>query len=329
MSNNTSWVGNSSFGPNFGYAPGNASHFLQGPNAALQQVGQRLGSDIVDPSVYRNLMLQSQQRLAGLVEQLRQLRVENAILNRTQAIAQVEQEIARIAQYGRPIGAFVETGATFIETNLPAIGPMVEQGVVLAEENAPAIGVGVGTTVAAGQTGILAGIATLMAGISTTALVATGAGVIILTMVGGIIYARGEDPVALGPAALGPHVPQAVKTPISTGASAKGLPEEDHYFVFVAELSGGSIVVETERAMKGTEACRFGGGGLCTQPAGQNPKVAYRKVSKAFDTPGEATAAWCQEVKGKPLTNFPVANDSKAEVYGGRYWVGTAPPCPP
>jgi hypothetical protein len=115
--------------------------------------------------------------------------------------------------------------------------------------------------------------------------------------------------------------PSASATPTATTTPQA----EDQYFVFVLpQVSGGSIVVSQESALKNAPTCSFSGGGLCQ---GNDPPVVYQKVSQGFATLDDATAQWCSDLAGAKITNSPIAGDSHATVYGGDYWIGTAPGC--
>ena len=100
---------------------------------------------------------------------------------------------------------------------------------------------------------------------------------------------------------------------------------EGKYYVYVLDISGGSVWVGQESTLKNTPSCKFAGGGLC-EGAGNNPPKII-KQSKAYDTESEADAAWCEELQGKKKEDWVVAGDKKAEVYGGKYWLGLAPGC--
>jgi hypothetical protein len=92
---------------------------------------------------------------------------------------------------------------------------------------------------------------------------------------------------------------------------------------------GGSVwsAQRSLRACRGntTRNCDIAGGGLCGP---NDPPIRYQIKSIGFPTMQEATDAWCAELAGKPTFPSAVAGDSKAEVYGGLYWIGTAPSCP-
>ena len=113
-----------------------------------------------------------------------------------------------------------------------------------------------------------------------------------------------------------PSRPGAVE---STGNSS------EKYYVYVLEISGGSVWIGQESTLKNTPSCKFAGGGLC-EGEGNNPPKIIRQ-SQAYDTETEANTAWCDELRGKQAEHWAVAGDSKASVYGGKYWLGLAPGC--
>ncbi|EHB58366.1 hypothetical protein MycrhDRAFT_0802 [Mycolicibacterium rhodesiae JS60] len=166
-----------------------------------------------------------------------------------------------------------------------------------------------------------AGITLAGAGITSAAaiLAAVAAGIIVIGAAGAIYVYTADEPIKLGPVALGPRK----ERPVGPGVTYNA---DDYYVFLLSNISGGSILVGQESVLKTTKACEIAGGGLCS---GQNdPLVEYQIKSAGFKTYDQAAAAWCAELKGKKITNSPVAGDSKAEVYGGAYWIGTAPACP-
>lgn len=98
------------------------------------------------------------------------------------------------------------------------------------------------------------------------------------------------------------------------------------FYVYVLDISGGSVWIGQDETLRRTYSCRFAGGGLCRNDGtDQPPAVKYQ--SGKFASVEAATTAWCQELAGKPKVYSPVAGDSKAPVYGGNYWLGLAPGC--
>jgi hypothetical protein len=93
---------------------GNSNAYLQGVSRQeLRALGDRIGR-VGDPGQTRdwaNLTRSGMEKTAELSERLRQLRIDNRFVNNRYEIQQVEQQLARLQQYGRPIGAFAETGA--------------------------------------------------------------------------------------------------------------------------------------------------------------------------------------------------------------------------
>lgn len=179
-------------------------------------------------------------------------------------------------------------------------------------------------------TGTLAAIGEWL-GLSGT--VATVAGAVVLTAaLGAATYGvanlagrlAGDDSVQAGSrgdkaarTARG-DIPERPDDVISTNSSEK-------YYVYVLNISGGSVWIGQETTLKNTPSCRFAGGGLC-EGAGNNPPPVITK-SQAYDTEIDANTAWCNELRGKKVEHWAVARDSKAEVYGGKYWLGLAPGC--
>jgi hypothetical protein len=98
------------------------------------------------------------------------------------------------------------------------------------------------------------------------------------------------------------------------------------YYVYVLDISGGSVWIGQEETLKHTHSCSFAGGGLCKNDGTDRPP-AVKYQSGKFVTLTAATKAWCQELSGKPKAYWQVAGDSKAPVYGGNYWLGLAPGC--
>jgi hypothetical protein len=147
--------------------------------------------------------------------------------------------------------------------------------------------------------------------------VAIGATVI---LVGGVIYvATSDKPILPGPAMNKPKPEWKPVPSISYNP--------DDYFVFVLpQVSGGSIYIGQESRLKTMHPCDMPGGGLCGQT---DPPLTYERKSPGFKNYDDAEKAWCAELKGKEKKNFPTAGDQKANVYGGWYWIGTAPDCQP
>jgi hypothetical protein len=136
--------------------------------------------------------------------------------------------------------------------------------------------------------------------------------------IGGAIYVSTADkPILAGP---------AMNKPKPEPKAAPGVTyNPDDYFVFLLpEVSGGSVYVGQESQLKEMRGCDMPGGGLC---GADTPKLKYVAKSEGFKTYEKATQAWCAELKGKELQHWEVAGDSKANVYGGWYWIGTAPSC--
>jgi hypothetical protein len=144
------------------------------------------------------------------------------------------------------------------------------------------------------------------------------AGAAVIGLVGVIYVYSGDKAILPGPAMNKPK-PEAKANPGVTH-------NPDNYFVFLLpQVSGGSIYVGQESQLKEMHPCDMPGGGPC----GDNDEpLKYEAKSQGFKTYGEATDAWCADLKGKERHNHPVAGDSTVTVYGGEYWIGTAPSCP-
>lgn len=152
--------------------------------------------------------------------------------------------------------------------------------------------------------------------------------VIIAVAVGGaVIVAGGTIYVAMSdkPILPGPRVSQPGQPPPVRGRDEVTYNQDLYYIFVLPDVSGGSIVISQESALKDAPTCSFSGGGLCQ---GNDPPVTYRIVSEGFTTFEGATAKWCNDVSGATITNWPVAGDSRAALYGGDFWIGTAPSCP-
>jgi hypothetical protein len=96
--------------------------------------------------------------------------------------------------------------------------------------------------------------------------------------------------------------------------------------VYLAKISGGSILIDTESNLKGRKGCTIAGGGLCKND-GSDYLVQYAVVDGPFKSEDEAIAAYCAK-RTAPLVPNPVAHGVKTQIYGGNYWVDTAPDCP-
>lgn len=92
--------------------------------------------------------------------------------------------------------------------------------------------------------------------------------------------------------------------------------------IYIIDASGGSVWLGTEEQQKRTSAASIKGAGI-----GKAPPRVIRLVS-CHPTRQAATDAWCAELRGKKTENWVLAHNSKADVYGGKYWIGSAPSCP-
>jgi hypothetical protein len=165
----------------------------------------------------------------------------------------------------------------------------------------------------------------------TAATVAGGAAVVGGAIIGAILIGRlvglmsADAPVGVtakgDPATRRAQGTLAQRPPTVRPGGAAG-----HYYIYVLEISGGSVWIGQEETLRHTYSCNFAGGGLCKNDGtDQPPTIRYR--SGKFATLDAATRAWCQELSGKPTAYWQVAGDSKAAVYGGNYWLGLAPRC--
>jgi hypothetical protein len=96
--------------------------------------------------------------------------------------------------------------------------------------------------------------------------------------------------------------------------------------IFVVDASGGSVWIGTEKRIKAIRHCDVIGGGRCGRGDKEPPKVI--KKQGCYPSKEAAKAAWCQEMKGKNVEHWQLAHNSKAAVYGGKYWLANAPACP-
>ncbi|MBZ0149068.1 MAG: hypothetical protein K8F62_16220, partial [Pseudorhodoplanes sp.] len=98
--------------------------------------------------------------------------------------------------------------------------------------------------------------------------------------------------------------------------------DKEQTCIYIIDASGGSVWLGTEEQQKRTSAASIKGAGT-----GRTPPRVLRTVS-CHATREAATFAWCTELRGKKTENWVLAHNSKAEVYSGKYWIGSAPGCP-
>jgi len=102
---------------------------------------------------------------------------------------------------------------------------------------------------------------------------------------------------------------------------------QDKYAVFLlTNIAGGSIWVGSEQEIQTKPVCSFPGGGLCKND-GTDALVQYVKESQDFSSYDDAQAAYCAAPKSN-VRSMPLTGGNKAKIYGGDYWIDTAPSCP-
>lgn len=150
------------------------------------------------------------------------------------------------------------------------------------------------------------------------------AGLLVVLAIGAGVYMYTNwgkpesEPIQFGPAIDKPRGERVSEPGPGTGS--------DPYAVFlITNLAGGSIWVGQESTLKSKPLCQFRGGGLCKND-GSDPLVQYEKKSAAFGSFGEAKQTYCRDLKSPPRP-MPLTGGSKANIYGGDYWVDTAPGC--
>lgn len=89
----------------------------------------------------------------------------------------------------------------------------------------------------------------------------------------------------------------------------------------MTNVSGGSIWVGSERALRRKKTCHFQGGGLCRKGS---PMVQYRALSRSFKAFKLAALEYCRNRTTYPKA-VPLTRGKKATVYGRSYWVTDAP----
>jgi len=116
------------------------------------------------------------------------------------------------------------------------------------------------------------------------------------------------------------------------GALPPGAPLDPYAVFLLTNLSNGSIWVGQESQLKGRFTCQFPGGGVCsgkkytTGDPGADVPIQYSKKSSDFKTLSEATKAYCSALES-PIKSIPLTGGAQAKIYGGSYWVNTAPSC--
>lgn len=101
---------------------------------------------------------------------------------------------------------------------------------------------------------------------------------------------------------------------------------QDKYAVFLlTNIAGGSIWVGSEQEIQTKTVCSFPGGGLCKND-GTDALVQYVKKSQDFSSYDDAQAAYCAAPKSN-VRSMALTGGTKANIYGGDYWIDTAPSC--
>ena len=107
-----------------------------------------------------------------------------------------------------------------------------------------------------------------------------------------------------------------------------GKGDDEPYAVFLmTNVSGGSIWVGQESSLKASLTCNFNGGGHCANNGGADIPVTYQKMSSDHFTFETAVTDYCASLDSEPV-NWNLQFGTKAKVYGGDYWIDTAPGCP-
>ena len=102
---------------------------------------------------------------------------------------------------------------------------------------------------------------------------------------------------------------------------------QDRYAVFLlTNIAGGSIWVGSEQEIQTKPVCSFPGGGLCKND-GTDALVQFVKESQDFSSYDDAQAAYCAAPKSN-VRSMALTGGTKANIYGGDYWIDTAPSCP-
>jgi hypothetical protein len=98
------------------------------------------------------------------------------------------------------------------------------------------------------------------------------------------------------------------------------------YAVFLlTNIAGGSIWVGSESELKTRTVCTFPGGGLCKND-GSDTMVQYVKETADEQSNADAVTAYCNAPKSN-VRSMPLTGGTKANIFGGDYWIDTAPSC--
>ncbi len=167
--------------------------------------------------------------------------------------------------------------------------------------------------------GFLSGTAATVAGVGATVLVL---GTAAWYLGGALGDKAGDEPTAqYGDAInhLGDNLPPA-------GPTDAAVEDEPYAVWLLTNVANGSVFVGQESAIKGTFTCNWGGGGLCASAGGADIPTEYTKLSQDyFGREGAQTDA-CASMTSEPVYIW-IAGGSKADIYGGNYWVDWIIPC--
>jgi hypothetical protein len=146
-------------------------------------------------------------------------------------------------------------------------------------------------------------------------------------------YVRGSIPISAGP--MGNKEARTAanaENPASAypGRVAAGTAVGEKYHIYGLALSGCSIFIGQESAIKTSRRCNFAGGGNCVGDGNLPPDILYTSPTE-YDSEQAATQQWCADLAAARsaghVAHWAVAGDDKAEVYGQKCWIGTAPSC--
>ncbi len=103
---------------------------------------------------------------------------------------------------------------------------------------------------------------------------------------------------------------------------------EERYAVWLLEnVASGSVWVGQESSITGSLTCNWEGGGLCASSGGADIPTAYHQLSSAdYFTYDAAHTDFCSAITGEP-EYWPSAFGTKADIYGGNYWIDLVGPC--
>jgi hypothetical protein len=267
---------------------------------ALTQALGRLGREISSLSQQvANAQASLNANVPGAAQRVAQLQARLAAAEAEQVTVQA----ARVAAQRALAGAASQAAA-------PAAAPAAAETATLVTRAGHVLG-RIGSV-----GGWFEGGAAVAAGAVVTAAVAIGTTIVVAQVAGSF---SGDTPVRAGK----PNRPTAAPDTRDPNQLTQA---GDAYAVFVlTNISNGSIFVGQESSLKEAHTCDFAGGG----PPGCTSMVTFTKASADFKTYDEAKADWCKTLAGAKQRPVAIAHDISADVYGGSYWIGTAPTCSP